>query len=66
MCLCLTFYGSVTYIYAVQLCIGFVGGFDFPQYPSPTGSRFPNHCQFWSSVALFNRPEGEEDQKRGL
>jgi len=37
MCLCLTLYGSVTYIYAVQLCIGFVGGFDFPQYPSPIG-----------------------------
>ena len=33
----LTLYGSVTYTYAVQLCIGFVGGFDFPQYPSPIG-----------------------------
>jgi len=37
MCLCLTLYGSVTYIYVVHLYISFVGGFDFPQYPSPIG-----------------------------
>ena len=37
-CACdLHLYGFVTYIYAVQLCTGFVGGFNFPQYPSPIG-----------------------------
>ena len=37
MCVCLALYGSIPYVYTVQseAGIGFVGGFDFLQYPSP-------------------------------
>jgi len=50
MRLCLTLYGSIPYIYTVQLCIGFVGGFDFPQYPSPVYFPF-----LYDTVPVMNR-----------